>query len=545
MLEKNALVLAPLRHTFDDLCAAVARQAWLKVDEVELRPAWRGQNLTLKIDVATTVDDSLKLIAGHFYNLVVVDCRNNDHPQANAHLQQTVLFEFLDQLVKERDRERRFPMSRVAILVGDVDVEVVEKLIFRLGQRHVGACIRDRSLAAHRVGNARLAAKDRLVEQLWQFCNSSLIAPESGKKAVNLAGGGLPGIYYELGVLKCLNDALGGVDVRDFELFFGVGAGAVVAAFLANGVAIADLIRNIGDVDSAWPESLEVHWRDLNLSDIPRRLGFMQKNLVDQIRSTAKGARDFSVASLVSHYGVLFGPMFDNRDLERMLRAEFTKPKRTNDFRRLRGKLFIGATDQDRRHHVLFGEPGLDDVPVSVAVQASTATHPYFPSVQVRGRYYTDGSVTRTGNINAAIQKGATLLFVVDAAVPLIADEPGFNARQGNLWLAQQDFKTLAYTRFEQVSEEILRRHPQVSCYTFVPSNRMRELMTQSPIANKNFHQIVTEAYASTYRRLSQLEYKLARELESFGLKLDLKPVATIVEELARHDSADAAILLG
>jgi len=95
------------------------------------------------------------------------------------------------------------------------------------------------------------------------------------------------------------------------------------------------------------------------------------------------------------------------------------------------------------------------------------------------------------------------------------------------------------------VSEEILRQHPQVSCYTFVPSNRMRELMTQSPITSRDFDQIVTEAYAGTYRRVSQLEYKLGRELEAFGITLDLRPVALKVEGLSRRSSADAAVLLG
>ena len=436
-------------------------------------------------------------------------------------------------------------MSRVAVCVGDADGEVAEELVFTMGQHHVGACYRDRSLAPVRVGDAKIAAKDRLVEQLWRFCNLSLVAAESGKKAVCLAGGGLSGIYYELGVLKCLNDACSGVDVRDVELFFGNSSGAVVASFLANGVSVDELIRNVGDLDRTWPYKLEVRWRDLNVGEVPRRLSFLHRNVREQLQQAIRGKRDFSIASLIGNYGVLFGPMLDNVDIERMLRHEFTRPMRSNDFRKLRGKLFIGATDQDRRQHVIFGDQGYEDVPVSVAVQASTATHPYFPSVQIHGRYYTDGVVTRTSNISGAIGKGATLIFAIDPFVPLISEEPGYNARQGNLWLVQQDFKTVAYTRFEQVSEEILRQHPEVSCYTFVPSNRMRELMTHSPVASRDFHQIVNEAYASTYRRFLQVEYKLGRELETFGIALDLKPVALKVEAMARQKNADAKVLLG
>jgi NTE family protein len=543
MVDKNALFLAPLKHTFDELCAAVARQEWLMVEREGDAYLWRGRNLCLRIDLATSVEDALKRLDGHFYHLLVVDGRNLPHEAGSGELQHQTLFAFLDGLRQERDRERRYPMSRVAVCVGDPNVEVVEKLIFTLGQQHIGACLRDRSLSSLRVGNAKEEAENRLVEQLWQFCNSSLISAESGKKAICMAGGGLPGIYYELGVLKCLNDAFSGVDVRDFEMFFGNSSGAIVASFLANGVAVDELIHNIGDIERSWPYKLEVRWRDLNLMDVPRRLGFLQKNVREQLKATVRGKRDFSVASLVGNYGVLFGPMFANTDIERMLRHQFEKPMRSNDFRKLRGKLFVGATDQDRRDHVIFGDEGFDDVPVSVAVQASTATHPFFPSVEIHGRYYTDGSVTRTSNLSGAVRKGATLVFVVDPFVPLISEQAGYNAKQGNLWLVQQDFKTVAYTRFEQVSEEILRQNPQVSCYTFVPSNRMRELMTQSPVTSRDFDQIVTEAYAGTYRRVSQLEYKLARELEAFGITLDLRPVAVKVEALARRSSADASVL--
>ena len=163
--------------------------------------------------------------------------------------------------------------------------------------------------------------------------------------------------------------------------------------------------------------------------------------------------------SLMSSYSILFGPMFDNGELEAVLREQFTRPRHTNDFRKLRTKLYVGVTDQDRREHVLLGDSGYEDIPISKAVQASSAMHPFFPSVPIHGRYYTDGAITRTSNIKAAIQKGADLVFVVDPFLPLISEEAGFNARQGNLWVMQQDIKTLAYTRFAQISEEVLRQH--------------------------------------------------------------------------------------
>jgi predicted acylesterase/phospholipase RssA len=223
----------------------------------------------------------------------------------------------------------------------------------------------------------------------------------------------------------------------------------------------------------------------------------------------------------------------------------FSEEGRSNDFRQLRSRLYVGATDQDSREHVLFGDEGFDDVPISKAVQASIAWHPFFPSVEIRGRYYTDGVVTRTVNLTAAIEKGADLVFVLDPFVPLVTDEPGANARKGNMWILEQDLKTMSYTRFEQAREELQRRQSHASVYTFVPSNRMRRLMSsQNPLVSRNFDAIVCEAYRSTRRRLSQLEYRIRGDLLAHGIKLDLAPAMEKVERMRAAREPSVLLLL-
>ena len=48
-------------------------------------------------------------------------------------------------------------------------------------------------------------------------------------------------------------------------------------------------------------------------------------------------------------------------------------PGRSNDFRQLQRQLVLVATDLDSGDAVPFGQPGRDDVPISLAVQASAA----------------------------------------------------------------------------------------------------------------------------------------------------------------------------
>jgi len=63
----------------------------------------------------------------------------------------------------------------------------------------------------------------------------------------------------------------------------------------------------------------------------------------------------------------------DNRPFERFLAQLFTGPGRTNDFRKLARSLYIVATELNSGYSVRFGEPGFDHVPISRAIQASTA----------------------------------------------------------------------------------------------------------------------------------------------------------------------------
>ena len=540
---KTALYVAPLAHTFVDLCGSVAREPWMQSQHDAEGCTWQGRDLALRMDLVTGPAAAVERLHQHYYNLVIVDCRHLPHHEADAEAQEACLSTFLDALTAERDRERRYPLARVAVLVGDADEDRVDRLIFAMGERHVGACLRDLSLSPRLVGKHAAAARSRLIEQFWQFCHHALVARRTGKKAISAAGGGISGIYYELGVLKCLDDVLD-VGARDFDMYLGISAGAVVLGGLANGVHIDEINANIGDIGGEWPYPLGLRWRHLNVGELPKRLMLAQRDLGAYLVRMLRRQADFSVSSIVGAYAAMLGPMFDNTEVERFLREVFTQPGRVNSFRSLTRELYIGATDQDSREHVIFGTEGNDDVPISLAIQASAAAHPFFPSVLINGRYYTDGMVTRTSNLKAAIEYGADLVFIIDPFVPLISEEAGFNARHGNLWLIEQDYKTVAYTRFEQVSEEVLRASPHVNAYTFVPSNRMRALMGQNPFAARNFHPIVCEAYLSTYRRLRQLEYKLRGDLLAHGMVLDFTVAQARVQKLLEAPKADARLLI-
>jgi predicted acylesterase/phospholipase RssA len=539
------LVFSPRKQCAEDLFETLAMQPWIEARLTEEGCVCSGKGLTLSMESASSIEAAVARVTHAYLNLVIVDCRHRPRCSGSPQRQEDAVFGFLDALRRELDRERRYPFRRIVALVGDPDEGRADRLVFAMGEKHVGACLRDASLSARFGGERPDAERNRFAEALWALCSRLLIDRPRGKKAINLAGGGFSGIYYELGVLKCLDDALD-IDIRDFDFYYGISAGAMVAAGLATGYSVDDLLHRLGRVDSAWPYRLQLGLRHLNIGAVPKRLLLVQRELRSYLLRMVRGEDELSVTSLLGAWEVALGPLFDSTEFELAMRRLLTSPGHTNDFRELSRRLFIGATDQDRREPVLFGSEGLDHVPISKAIQASAAMHPFFPSVEIEGRYYTDGIVTRTSNLRRAIDHGADLVFVVDPFVPLITDEAGFNAHHGTMWIMEQDYKTMSFTRYEQARNEILRRNPRVSVYTFVPSNRMRRLMSaHSPFVSRDFHPIVCEAYRSTYRRLRRIEYKIAGELHSHGIGLDLAPVEDKCHRLAQAKAPDVRLLLG
>jgi NTE family protein len=148
---------------------------------------------------------------------------------------------------------------------------------------------------------------------------------------------------------------------------------------------------------------------------------------------------------------------FDNEPIRDYLERLFSVKGRTDDFRRLPRKLVVVATDLDSGQAVRFGEPGLDDVPISRAVEASTALPGLYPPVEIDGRHYVDGILLKTLHASVVLEQGADLVLCVNPIVPVDtarAVEAGI-MRRGKLFdrglptVLAQTFRTLIHSRLE------------------------------------------------------------------------------------------------
>ena len=227
----------------------------------------------------------------------------------------------------------------------------------------------------------------------------------TGFVGLALAGGGPEGAIYEIGVLRALDDALDGLDLNDVRVTVGVSAGAFVGASLANGITTAQLVRSaVGEEPTDHPFRPELFMSPA-FGEYAKR-GLQIPGLIwDAFRSVVddpKGTSGF-VSALVERLGrALPVGVFDNGPLRAYLKKLFEPAGRTDDFRQLKNPLYVVATDLDSSETIVFGEEGEDHVPISMAVQASTALPGLYPPVEIEGRYYVDGVLNKTVHASVA-----------------------------------------------------------------------------------------------------------------------------------------------
>ena len=91
----------------------------------------------------------------------------------------------------------------------------------------------------------------------------------------------------------------------------------------------------------------------------------------------------------------------------------------SNSFRDCPRPLLVPAIDLDRAERVVFGTGAFVDVPISQAIAASAAIPGFFEPYRIDGHDYIDGDVGHTGHADLAVDRGASVLVVLNPAVPL------------------------------------------------------------------------------------------------------------------------------
>ena len=557
--EKNVLYHASDPAQLEDLLVGMRAVDGCEVYTTERTCVFEYDGFRVHIVPEYDARRAMDRIHNDYFNVIVVDVRDLEgRPgQLTANLQSAI--GFLDALGGDHDIETRYGFHRVITLLRGANPERVDQMIANLGKRGVGKVLRDASACSLCQDADRTPRKNRFSQTLLDELIRMLSPRTRGKFAVCAAGGGITGLYFELGALKCVDDCLPGRSLNEADMYFGISAGAVATSMLANGYSVDEFMAAVAGVSDGRipPMSLNLlRLRHLNYHDLLERIGGLTKLLAagmvakvprrrrrllgsnghDSLlpappgRNGTQDSFDFVFESL----GDTLPAPFHARGFEEYLRELFSKHGTVNDFRKLPRPLYVGATDQDRRTHVLFGDERHDSVPISEAIHASMSFNPAFSAARVGNRYYEDGAVTRTSNFLEAIRRGSDLVVIVDPFVPYVSKRPGFAARKGIFYNVDQNVRAISYTRFDNARHEALRNHPAVSTYTFLPANRLRELMSANPLGHRPYLEIWRGSYLSTFQRIERLRYRMSGDFASHGITLDTARAEQVADRLTR-----------
>jgi len=368
------------------------------------------------------------------------------------------------------------------------------------------------------------------------------------KTALVLGGGGFTGGVYEIGALRALDLLAVNSTVNNFDVYVGTSAGSFVASMLANGVTPEEMMQVINTQE-------ETELEDLQLDKVLKLnyLGFLQKTMALPLRSVelARSIIRFREVSAID-FGVAMAEnlpsgLYSGRGVSDYVAEALGDGGRTNDFRLVDPELYLTATDLDTCERIVFGEQGWDDVPISKAVECSTALPIVYKPVDLKGRQFVDGGIRSTTNVDIAVEKGAKFIVVVNPLVPYINDFEktiptmlGTRVRRvsdmGLPAIANQTFRLIAHARLHQAVEQWQEKYPGVDIILVEPEPD-DELMFGTPIMDYSRRlQIARHGFESVTAALAR-DYDHFHEIaERHGLEISEKRVRKVVEKASEEE---------
>lgn len=362
-----------------------------------------------------------------------------------------------------------------------------------------------------------------MVEKSVERKRLRALARRKGKVALVCAGGGITGAVYEIGCLRALEDLLDR-SVLDLDLYLGVSGGAFVASLLANGISPQEIYDEVtARARRPFGVSTSPIFR-LGLGEFVKRTLRAPRILSDALWTALTGeGRNLSDLAL-SVFELLPSGLFDNVGIREYLEGLFSSPARTDSFADLPRELYIVAVDIDSGEAVAFGETGWRDVPISRAVQASTALPGLYRPARIADHDYVDGGVKKTAHINLAIQHGADLVICINPIVPIHNHSGGplggHLADKGVTYVLDQALRIMLHGRMQYGMERYEVEHPEVDILLIEPMRDDMRMFSYN-IMRYSARQVVAEhGYRSAVSSLRKNRARYTRLLRRHGIRL-------------------------
>ena len=357
-------------------------------------------------------------------------------------------------------------------------------------------------------------------------------ARRTGKRrriGLALAGGGPEGAVYEIGALRALDEACDGLNLHELDIYVGVSAGAFIASSLANDLTTTQMVRALVKQEPGEHPFVPQTFFTPNYREWARRSLMLPRLFADAMMEFRRAPGEQTLfESLTRLARALPVGLFDNEPIRRYLQRTFSIKGRSDDFRKLRQRLIVVATDLESGRPILFGGPGWDHIPISTAVQASTAIPGFYPPVRIDGRNCVDGILLKTLHASVALKDGVDLLLCVNPLVPAdLRDaveagqlKEGAILKKGLATVLSQTVRTLINSRLEVGMREYESRFPDSEVLLFQPERNEFDLFFSNIFSFRSRRRVVELAYDATRRNLRARRKTLGPMLAAYGITL-------------------------
>ena len=377
------------------------------------------------------------------------------------------------------------------------------------------------------------------------------------KSALVLGGGGFTGGVYEIGTMRALDLLAVNSTVNDFDMYVGTSAGSFIGSMLAAGVTPEEMMRVLTDEEGALLTriSQDTVLRP-NFSEYANRLATLPMNVAGMVRNMVPRLKDLSIIDVA--YGLaehLPTGMYSNAGIAGYVREALATKGIVDSFDALPRELYLTGTDLDSGERVVFGDKEGDwsGIPVSKAVECSTALPLVYEPVEVNGRTLVDGGIYSTTNVDVAVERGAEFIVVVNPLVPYVNDRnvglptvSGSKVRRladmGLPAIANQAFRLLLHQRLAIAVESWKERYPGVDILLFEPDPDDELMFGTSIMDYSRRLEIATHGFETVTAHLAEDYAHYTEICEKHGIEISATRLRRVVRKVKEQETSEASV---